>query len=94
MAQNSRFSMQGRCKIYPPNKHGTSRHLPVFLLLGAKIGVLGLNDPKVHFAKNYGRVEKNLTVKPAQATELQWDTFPKQPQLDELKTVRENVPRR
>jgi len=91
MAQKFAFSMQGVGKIYPPNKQ-VLRDIYLSFYYGAKIGVLGLNGSgKSTLLKIMAGVEKNFNgdARPSEGISIGY--LPQEPQLDENKTVRENV---
>lgn len=91
MAQKFAFSMQGVGKIYPPNKQ-VLRDIYLSFYYGAKIGVLGLNGSgKSTLLKIMAGVEKNFNgdARPSEGISIGY--LQQEPQLDENKTVRENV---
>jgi energy-dependent translational throttle protein EttA len=91
MAHKYAFSMMGVSKIYPPNKQ-VLRDIYLSYYYGAKIGVLGLNGSgKSTLLKIMAGEEKNFNGE-AKATEGFTIGYLKQePELDDAKTVRENV---
>ncbi len=91
MAQKFAFSMQGVGKIYPPNKQ-VLRDIYLSFYYGAKIGVLGLNGSgKSTLLKIMAGVEKNFNGDARPGDGITVGYLPQEPQLDETKTVRENV---
>ena len=83
--------MQGVGKIYPPSKQ-VLRDIYLSFYYGAKIGVLGLNGAgKSTLLKIMAGVEKNFNgeAKPGEGITVGY--LPQEPQLDETKTVKENV---
>jgi ATP-binding cassette ChvD family protein len=91
MAQKYAFSMQGVGKIYPPNKQ-VLRDIYLSFYYGAKIGVLGLNGSgKSTLLKIMAGVEKNFNGEARPGDGISVGYLPQEPQLDESKTVRENV---
>jgi ATP-binding cassette ChvD family protein len=91
MAQKFAFSMQGVGKIYPPNKQ-VLRDIYLSFYYGAKIGVLGLNGSgKSTLLKIMAGVEKNFNGDARPSDGISIGYLPQEPQLDDSKTVRENV---
>lgn len=91
MAQKFAFSMQGVGKIYPPNKQ-VLRDIYLSFFYGAKIGVLGLNGSgKSTLLKIMAGVEKNFNGEARPGDGISVGYLPQEPQLDDTKTVRENV---
>lgn len=91
MAQKFAFSMQGVGKIYPPNKQ-VLRDIYLSFFYGAKIGVLGLNGSgKSTLLKIMAGVEKNFNGEARPGEGISVGYLPQEPQLDDEKTVRENV---
>jgi len=91
MAQKFAFSMQSVGKIYPPNKQ-VLRDIYLSFFYGAKIGVLGLNGSgKSTLLKIMAGVEKNFNGEARPGDGISVGYLPQEPQLDEVKTVRENV---
>ncbi len=91
MAQKFAFSMQGVGKIYPPNKQ-VLRDIYLSFYYGAKIGVLGLNGSgKSTLLKIMAGVEKNFNGDARPGDGISVGYLPQEPQLDDSKTVRENV---
>ncbi len=83
--------MQGVGKIYPPNKQ-VLRDIYLSFYYGAKIGVLGLNGSgKSTLLKIMAGVEKNFNGEARPGDGISVGYLPQEPQLDESKTVRENV---
>src|SRR4051794_118244 len=91
MAQKFAFSMQGVGKTYPPGKQ-VLRDIYLSFFYGAKIGVLGLNGSgKSTLLKIMAGVEKNFNGEARPGDGISVGYLPQEPQLDETKTVRENV---
>ena len=91
MAQKFAFSMQGVGKIYPPNKQ-VLRDIYLSFYYGAKIGVLGLNGSgKSTLLKIMAGVEKNFDGDARPGDGISVGYLPQEPQLDDARTVRENV---
>ncbi|NBU21685.1 energy-dependent translational throttle protein EttA [bacterium] len=91
MAQKFAFSMQGVGKIYPPSKQ-VLRDIYLSFYYGAKIGVLGLNGSgKSTLLKIMAGVEKNFNGDARPGDGISVGYLPQEPQLDESKTVKENV---
>jgi sulfate-transporting ATPase len=91
MAQKFAFSMQGVGKTYPPNKQ-VLRDIYLSFFYGAKIGVLGLNGSgKSTLLKIMAGVEKNFNGDARPGDGISVGYLSQEPQLDETKTVRENV---
>ena len=83
--------MQGVGKIYPPNKQ-VLRDIYLSFYYGAKIGVLGLNGSgKSTLLKIMAGVEKNFNGEARPGEGISVGYLPQEPELDESKTVRENV---
>jgi sulfate-transporting ATPase len=91
MAQKFAFSMQGVGKIYPPNKQ-VLRDIYLSFFYGAKIGVLGLNGSgKSTLLKIMAGVEKNFNGEAKPGDGISVGYLSQEPQLQDEKTVRENV---
>jgi ATP-binding cassette ChvD family protein len=91
MAQKFAFSMQGVGKIYPPSKQ-VLRDIYLSFYYGAKIGVLGLNGSgKSTLLKIMAGVEKNFNGDARPGDGITVGYLSQEPQLDNSKTVRENV---
>ena len=91
MAQKFAFSMQGVGKTYPPNKQ-VLRDIYLSFFYGAKIGVLGLNGSgKSTLLKIMAGEEKNFNGEAKPGDGISVGYLRQEPQLDETKTVRENV---
>jgi ATP-binding cassette ChvD family protein len=91
MAQKFAFSMQGVGKIYPPNKQ-VLRDIYLSFFYGAKIGVLGLNGSgKSTLLKIMAGQEKNFNGEARPGDGISVGYLPQEPQLDDAKSVRENV---
>ena len=91
MAQKFAFSMQGVGKTYPPGKQ-VLRDIYLSFFYGAKIGVLGLNGSgKSTLLKIMAGIEKNFNGEAKPGDGITVGYLPQEPQLDENKTVKENV---
>ena len=91
MAQKFAFSMQGVSKMYPPNKQ-VLRDIWLSFYYGAKIGVLGLNGAgKSTLLKVMAGIEKNVNGEARPGDGISVGYLSQEPQLDEKKTVRENI---
>jgi sulfate-transporting ATPase len=91
MAQKFAYTMQGVGKIYPPNKQ-VLRDIYLSYYYGAKIGVLGLNGSgKSTLLKIMAGVEKNFNGEARPGDGITVGYLSQEPQLDDAKTVRENV---
>ena len=91
MAHNFAFTMQGVGKIYPPNKQ-VLRDIYLSFYYGAKIGVLGLNGAgKSTLLKIMAGVEKNFNGEARPGDGISVGYLEQEPQLDDSKTVKENV---
>lgn len=83
--------MQGVGKIYPPNKQ-VLRDIYLSFYYGAKIGVLGLNGSgKSTLLKIMAGVEKNFNGDARPGDKISVGYLAQEPQLEDSKTVRENV---
>ena len=91
MAQKFAFTMVGVGKIYPPNKQ-VLRDIYLSFYYGAKIGVLGLNGSgKSTLMKIMAGVEKNFNGEAHPSDGITVGYLQQEPELDNSKTVRENV---
>src|SRR6476659_861531 len=91
MAQKYAYTMQGVGKIYPPNKQ-VLRDIYLSFYYGAKIGVLGLNGSgKSTLLKIMAGQEKNFNGEARPGDGISVGYLSQEPQLDDSKTVRENV---
>lgn len=91
MAQKFAYTMQGVSKIYPPNKQ-VLRDIYLSYYYGAKIGVLGLNGSgKSTLLKIMAGQDQNFNglAKPSDGMRIGY--LEQEPQLDNAKTVKENV---
>ena len=83
--------MQGVSKIYPPNKQ-VLRDIYLSFFYGAKIGVLGLNGSgKSTLLKIMAGVEKNFNGEARPGEGITVGYLQQEPELDDTKTVKENV---
>src|SRR3954469_22124514 len=91
MAQKFAFTMQGVGKMYPPSKQ-VLRDIYLSFYYGAKIGVLGLNGSgKSTLLKIMAGVEKKFNGETKPGDGISVGYLSQEPQLDDSKTVRENV---
>jgi sulfate-transporting ATPase len=91
MAQKFAYTMQGVGKKYPPNKE-VLRDIYLSYYYGAKIGVLGLNGSgKSTLLKIMAGIEKNFNGEARAGEGITVGYLAQEPQLDDTKTVRENV---
>jgi ATP-binding cassette ChvD family protein len=91
MAKDFVFTMQGVGKTYPPNKQ-VLRDIYLSFYYGAKIGVLGLNGAgKSTLLKIMAGIETNFNGEAKPGNGVSVGYLPQEPQLDEAKTVKENV---
>jgi ATP-binding cassette ChvD family protein len=91
MSQKFAFTMQGVGKTYPPNKP-VLRDIYLSFYYGAKIGVLGLNGSgKSTLMKIMAGQEKNFNGEAKPGDGISVGYLPQEPQLDNTKTVRQNV---
>ncbi|HCM40461.1 MAG: energy-dependent translational throttle protein EttA [Bdellovibrionales bacterium GWB1_52_6] len=91
MAQKFAFTMVGVGKIYPPNKQ-VLRDIYLSFYYGAKIGVLGLNGSgKSTLMKIMAGVEKNFNGEAHPSDGITVGYLQQEPELDDSKTVRDNV---
>ncbi|MGK5087459.1 energy-dependent translational throttle protein EttA [Bdellovibrionota bacterium FG-2] len=91
MAQKFCFTMQGISKMYPPNKQ-VLRDIYLSFFYGAKIGVLGLNGSgKSTLLKIMAGVEKNYNGDARPGDGITIGYLQQEPELDDTKTVKENV---
>jgi sulfate-transporting ATPase len=91
MNQKFAFSMVGVGKMYPPNKQ-VLRDISLSFFYGAKIGVLGLNGSgKSTLLKVMAGLETNINGEARPGEGIRVGYLAQEPQLNEAKTVRENV---
>ncbi|MFN8391730.1 MAG: energy-dependent translational throttle protein EttA [Bdellovibrionota bacterium] len=91
MAKDFVFTMQGVGKTYPPNKQ-VLRDIYLSFYHGAKIGVLGLNGAgKSTLLKIMAGLETNINGEARPGNNVAVGYLPQEPQLDDDKTVKENV---
>lgn len=91
MSEQYIFQMQRVGKIHPPDKQ-VLRDISLSFFYGAKIGVLGLNGSgKSTLLRIMAGVDKDIIgeAKPAESVTVGFLT--QEPELDESKTVKENV---
>src|SRR6202167_5258335 len=89
--QHFAYTMKGLGKIYPPNKQ-VLKDIFLSFYYGAKIGVLGLNGSgKSTLLKIMAGIEKDFIGEAFPGERVKVGYLPQEPQLDETKTVKENV---
>lgn len=91
MAQRFAYTMKGLGKVFPPNKT-VLKDIYLSFFYGAKIGVLGLNGAgKSTLLKIMAGIEKDFIGEAFPGDGIRVGYLPQEPQLDENKTVKENV---
>ncbi len=91
MAEEIIYTMKGVGKVYPPNRY-VLKDIYLSYFYGAKIGVLGLNGSgKSSLLKIMAGVDKEFLGESFPARDFKVGYLPQEPQLDETKTVKENV---
>ena len=91
MAPQYAFTMHKVNKIFPPDKK-VIRDMSLSFFYGAKIGVLGLNGSgKSTLLKIIAGEEKDFHGEISRNDDLSFGYLPQEPQLDDSKTVKENV---
>lgn len=91
MAEEIIYTMKGVGKVYPPNRY-VLKDIYLSYFYGAKIGVLGLNGSgKSSLLKIMAGVDKEFLGESFPARDFKVGYLPQEPQLDESKTVKENV---
>jgi energy-dependent translational throttle protein EttA len=89
--QHFAYTMKGLGKIYPPNKQ-VLKDIFLSFYYGAKIGVLGLNGSgKSTLLKIMAGIEKDFIGEAFPGERVKVGYLAQEPQLDETKTVKENV---
>jgi len=85
------YTMKGLSKIYPPN-HQVLKNIWLSFFPGAKIGVLGLNGSgKSTLLKVMAGIETDFQGEAWPAEGVKIGYLPQEPELDQSKTVMENV---
>lgn len=92
MSEKIIFSMHKVSKVYPPNKQ-VLRDISLSFYYGAKIGVLGLNGSgKSSLLKIIAGLDKNVNGEVNfKQEEVSVGYLPQEPQLDQTKTVKQNI---
>lgn len=91
MAEEIIYTMKGVGKVYPPNRY-VLKDIYLSYFYGAKIGVLGLNGSgKSSLLKIMAGVDTEFIGESFPARDFKVGYLPQEPQLDETKTVKENV---
>lgn len=91
MSEKTIFSMTGVSKIVPPQKE-ILKNIYLSFFYGAKIGVLGLNGAgKSSVLKIIAGIDKDFSGEMTYQKGLNIGFLPQEPELDDSKTVRENV---
>jgi sulfate-transporting ATPase len=85
------YTMKGVSKVYPPNRY-VLKNIYLSYFYGAKIGVLGLNGAgKSSLLKIMAGVDSEFLGEAFPARDFKVGYLQQEPQLDESKTVKENV---
>ena len=85
------YTMKGVGKVYPPNRW-VLKDIYLSYFYGAKIGVLGLNGSgKSSLLKIMAGIDHDFVGEAFPARDFKVGYLPQEPQLDETKTVKENV---
>jgi len=91
MSQEIIYTMKGVSKVYPPNKY-VLKNIYLSYFYGAKIGVLGLNGAgKSSLLRIMAGVDGEFLGEAFPARDFKVGYLQQDPQLDESKTVKENV---
>ena len=91
MAEEIIFTMKGVSKVVPPNRF-ILKDIYLSYFYGAKIGVLGLNGSgKSTLLRIIAGVDDQFLGEVIPTRNFRTGYLPQEPQLDEKKTVRENV---
>ncbi len=91
MAEEIIYTMKGVSKVYPPNRY-VLKNIYLSYFYGAKIGVLGLNGAgKSTLLKIMAGVDHDFLGEAFPARAFKVGYLRQEPQLDEKKTVKENV---
>lgn len=85
------YTMKGVSKVYPPNRY-VLKNIYLSYFYGAKIGVLGLNGAgKSTLLRIMAGVDKDFLGEAFPARDFKVGYLEQNPQLNEKKTVKENV---
>ncbi len=91
MSQDIIYTMKGVSKIYPPQKY-VLKNIYLSYFYGAKIGVLGLNGSgKSSLLKIMAGIDKDFIGEAFPARAFKIGYLQQEPELDESKTVKENI---
>jgi ATP-binding cassette ChvD family protein len=91
MAEEIIYTMKGVSKVYPPNRY-VLKNIYLSYFYGAKIGVLGLNGSgKSSLLRIMAGVDHDFLGESFPAREFKVGYLQQEPQLNEAKTVKENV---
>ncbi len=91
MSQDIIYTMKGVSKIYPPQKY-VLKNIYLSYFYGAKIGVLGLNGSgKSSLLKIMAGIDKDFIGEAFPARAFKVGYLQQEPELDESKTVKENI---
>ena len=91
MAEEIIYTMKGVGKVYPPNRF-VLKDIYLSYFYGAKIGVLGLNGSgKSSLLKIMAGIDQDFIGEAFPARDFKVGYLPQEPQLDDKKTVKENV---
>ncbi len=91
MAEEIIYTMKGVSKLYPPNQY-VLKDIYLSYFYGAKIGVLGLNGAgKSSLLKIMAGVDKEFLGEAFPARNFKVGYLEQEPNLDETKTVKENI---
>src|SRR6187399_3114915 len=85
------YTMKGVSKVYPPNKY-VLKNIYLSYFYGAKIGVLGLNGAgKSSLLRIMAGEDRDFLGEAFPARAFKVGYLRQEPQLNEAKTVKENV---
>lgn len=91
MAEEIIYTMKGVSKVYPPNQY-VLKDIYLSYFYGAKIGVLGLNGAgKSSLLKIMAGVDKEFLGEAFPARNFKVGYLEQEPNLDETKSVKENI---
>lgn len=91
MSQDIIYTMKGVSKVYPPNRY-VLKDIYLSYFYGAKIGVLGLNGSgKSSLLRILGGADEDFLGEVIPARDFKIGYLEQEPQLDESKTVKENI---
>lgn len=91
MSQDIIYTMKGVSKVYPPQRY-VLKNIYLSYFYGAKIGVLGLNGSgKSSLLKIMAGVDQDFLGEAFPAKKMRVGYLQQEPELDETKTVKENI---